>query len=117
MRHGNKKQINAVDRDHKDSIIRNLLTNLITNDKLETTEARAKVLRTEFERLLTNVMEKDQRNAIRYLKGILYTESASRKMLEVLVPKYKSLKGGCTRVVKTDYRAGDGAHLALVELI
>lgn len=117
MRHGNQKIINAADRDHKNSIIRNLLTNLVTRDKVETTEARAKVARQHFERMLTTVRGQSKMNAIRYLNGILYTEEACRKVLEVLLPKYEKTVGGCTRIIKTDYRQGDGAHLALLELV
>jgi ribosomal protein L17 len=82
----------------KDIFVRQLLTNLIKNGKTTTTPKRAKVLKSEvdtfFARLIkinTKLDEKDaRRESIRYIKSLIFGEAEGKKVLNILLPKYKA---------------------------
>jgi len=115
MRHRNKKVILNRPADQRKALIRNLLTSLFLYGKVKTTEAKAKFLKSQADRLITKVKKKDNYNAIRELKKIIFTKEASEKALKYAKDTSKS--SGFTRNTKLGYRAGDSAILVQVELI
>jgi large subunit ribosomal protein L17 len=115
MRHRNKKAILSRPADQRKALIRNLLTSFFEHGGLETTQAKAKALASAAEKLVTLVKRKDDMNAIRELKKVLFTESSSRKVIAYARTSQK--KSGYTRIVKTRYRDGDAALMVKVELI
>ena len=103
-------------RGPRKALLKNLATSLVLYEKIKTTEAKAKEIRGVVEPLVT----KGKQNTIsvrRYLLARLATESAVKKILEVLGPRYLERRGGYTRTVKLNRRQGDGAQLVLVEFI
>ena len=116
MRHrSNTKALNRPAA-HRQLMVRNLLTSLFLHKSLRTTDARAKVLVSQAEKLINNVREKDEVSAIRYLNSIFTQDAASRSALEL--SKKESLpKTGIVRSARVGYRAGDGALLMQVEII
>jgi len=99
------------------ALFRSLANQLIINEKIVTTEAKAKAVRPMVEKLVT----KAKTNSIhmrRLLLKELVSETSVSKMLELIGPKFKERPGGYTRIVKINSRAGDRApmvSLAFVE--
>jgi len=111
---------------HKKALLSNLSISLIKNKRIKTTEAKAKELRTYFEPLVTKAKnafsykdsapEKDvhlRRVARKFLKD----KEAIKILFDEIGPKVGDRPGGYTRVLKTGFRAGDGANLAIIELV
>lgn len=115
MRHRNKKAILNKPADQRKAMVRNLITSLFLTGVVKTTNARAKALSSEAEKLITRIKEKDSMNAIRELKKVVFTEDASRKALDYVQKTKKN--SGFTRITKIGHRAGDNSLLMQVELI
>jgi large subunit ribosomal protein L17 len=117
MRHQQKNlQINR-DQDHKESLKRNMVTQLFLYEKIKTTARKAKFIIPKAERLIQMSIKNTPLNAIRELKSVLNNELACRKVLEVYKERYKDRKGGFTRTTKLGSRKGDNAPLVLLELV
>ena len=116
MRH--RKKGKTLDRKFqpRKALLRNLATNLVLHEKIQTTEAKAKALRPIFEKLVTKAKKGDL-SARRELLKYLYLEVAVKKMMDEIGPRYKDRKGGYTRISKLGSRQGDGAQIAQIELI
>jgi large subunit ribosomal protein L17 len=116
MRH----QKNKVTLDRKTagrrSLLANLAESLILYEKIKTTKAKAKAVRSFAERLITK-SKKQTLAARRELLKTLYTDNAVKKLMENIGPRYKERSGGYTRVVLLKNRKGDGAEEVIVELV
>ncbi len=118
MRHRVKKVRIGIDKDHRTSLMRNLAMAVIIYDKIKTTEAKAKAVQPFVERLINIAKsKKDKRSAIRELEKLIQHKNSSRKILEVLVDKYKDKNSGYTRITRLGYRSGDNAPVVQLELI
>jgi large subunit ribosomal protein L17 len=116
MRHRNKGKILDRKKAPRKALMRSLATNLVLYEKIKTTEAKAKVLKPIIEKLIT----KGKTNTLktrRELLQYLYLKNAVKKVLEDLGPRYKERKGGYTRIIKLNARAGDAARLAQIEFV
>ena len=110
--------------DHRKAMLRNLATSVILYGKVETTEAKAKDLRSVVDELITLGKKGDlaaRRRAASYIRDVVADEKTGKTVLQKLfdevAPKYADRKGGYTRVVKTGTRKGDAAPMAYIELI
>jgi large subunit ribosomal protein L17 len=101
---------------HRLSLIRNLMTDLIRHERLQTTEPKAAELRREVEKLIGTARANDL-HARRLVAAKLYDEEVVRKLFSDLVPRYADRPGGFTRMVKLMPRRGDGAPMAQIELV
>ena|SRR3989338_2688838 len=117
MRHRVKKVKLGSDKDHTTAIMRNLAMSVIIYEKIQTTMAKAKAVQPFVERLITLGKSKEKREAIREITSLLQHENSSRKILEVLIDKYKDRTSGYTRITKIGNRKGDNAPLVQLELI
>lgn len=117
MRHQRKDNKLNMQRDHRALLLRNMATSIILYEKVKTTVARAKQVRPIVEGLITKAKTKDARNAIRQIGKVVMDPNASKKLLEVLKYRYKDRNGGYTRIVKLNFRSGDGAQLVSVQLL
>lgn len=115
MRHRVKKAILNRPADQRKALMRNLLTSLFLKGHLTTTDAKAKALISAADKLISLLQGKDDLNAIREMKKVLYTEE-SQKMALDFVKKTKK-KSGFTRKTRIGYRDGDCAMKIKVELI
>ncbi len=116
MRH--RKTNATLDRNsaQRQRLIRNLALSLVTHGKIVTTRARARVVRSYVEKLITTGKQKDlahRRQILRYLPNA----RAAEKILSELSPKFLERRGGYTRVVKMNRRAGDGAEQVVIEFV
>ena len=99
-----------------------MATSVILNGKIETTEMKAKELRTVVDELVTLAKRGDlhaRRQAASYVRNVTNKEgkTAVQVLFDEIGPKYAGRNGGYTRVTKTTVRRGDGAPMAIIELI
>lgn len=116
MRHRSHKKTFGRHTSARKAMLRDVVTALVTYDKIETTSAKAKAARPAVEKLIT-VAKRADLNARRALLSYFTTEQPVNKLLEVLGPKYKDRTGGYTRITRTDVRQGDKAPLVLIEFV
>ena len=98
------------------SLLANLAESLIIHEKIKTTKAKAKVLRSLIEKLITKAKTNDLATR-RQLMRVLYTNNAIKKMLEVIGPRYATRPGGYTRITLLGVRKGDAGEEAMIELV
>ncbi len=115
MRHRNKKAILNRPADQRKALRRSLLTSLFLHGKVNTTDAKARELVRIAEKLITKVKGKDDMNAIRELKKVIFTKESSLKALDYIKKTDKT--SGFTSAVRVGLRAGDNALLIQVELL
>ncbi len=101
---------------HRRATLRNLVTNVIERERITTTLARAKAVRPLLERLIT-LGKRDSLHARRQVAGVLMTAAATKKLFNDIAPRFADRTGGYTRIVHAGWRVGDGARVAILELI
>lgn len=116
MRHN--KAINHLGRQsgHRKAMLSNMACSLILNKRIETTVAKAKALRTYVEPLITKSKD-DSTHSRRVVFSYLKQKEAVTELFRVVAPKIADRPGGYTRILKTGFRQGDGADMALIELV
>ena len=116
MRHN--KAINHLGRKsgHRKALLANMATSLILNKRIETTVAKAKALKMYVEPLITKSKE-DTTHSRRVVFSYLKSKEAVTELFRTVAPKIADRPGGYTRVLKTGFRQGDGADMALIELV
>lgn len=104
------------------ALLRNLATDLIIHERIETTEAKAKDLKSVVEKMIT-LGKRGDLNARRKAAAFLYQkessedESVLQKLFDDVAVRYEDRQGGYTRVLKLGPRKGDGAKMAIIELV
>lgn len=99
------------------ALLRNLVTSLVLNDSIVTTEAKVKTLIPMFDRLVLKGRKSEQREAIREIKKILFGEKAQRKFIEVIIPGLKGRTSGFTTRTKIGFRDGDNAPIYKISIL
>jgi large subunit ribosomal protein L17 len=115
MEHGKKNKKFHRESKQRLALMRGLIIALIKNNKIVTTEAKAKSLKTEIERLITK-SKKNDLATIRDLSSRIGNESVS-KLIKEIGSKYNDRNGGYVRIRKLAPRVSDGSPMAMVELI
>ena len=113
MRHRKNNQKLGRSTSHRKALISMLVSALVKEGKIETTVVKAKIARTEGEKLLT-LARKGTLASRRLVASRLRDEAAAKKLFEEIAPKFKGRNGGYTRVVKTALRKTDGAQKAIL---
>jgi len=101
---------------HRRSLLRNLVTSLILEERIETTLPKAKALRPQVEKMIT-LGKKGSLAARRQAAAYLMTDAAVEKLFDTIAPRFGDRKGGYLRIVRTAWRKGDGAGKAFIELL
>ncbi|HVB35736.1 MAG TPA: 50S ribosomal protein L17 [Candidatus Acidoferrales bacterium] len=101
---------------HRRAVLRNLVTNVIERERITTTIARARAARPLVEQMIT-LGKRDTLHARRQAAAFLQTTDATKKLFSVIAPRFSDRPGGYTRIVRVGWRIGDGAELAILELI
>ena len=116
MRHN--KAINHLGRKsgHRKAMLANMATSLILHKRIQTTVAKAKALKMYVEPLITKSKE-DTTHSRRMVFSYLKNKEAVTELFRTIAPKIADRPGGYTRVVKTGFRQGDGADMALIERV
>ena len=116
MRHN--KAINHLGRKsgHRKALLANMATSLILNKRIQTTVAKAKALQSYVEPLIPKSKD-DSTASRRTVFSYLKSKEAVTELFRTVAPKISERPGGYTRVLKTGFRQGDGADMALIELV
>lgn len=116
MRHRKKGAILDRQKQPRELMLRNLASSVLIYEKVKTTKAKARAVRSLVEKCITAAKTGDLA-ARRKLISILPQKMAVKKAMEVLGERYKERNGGYTRTVKLGTRQGDGAEMAQIELV
>jgi large subunit ribosomal protein L17 len=116
MRHRNSGRKLGRNTEHRRALLRNLVTSLILDERIETTVPKAKETRAVAERVITWGKRGDL-HARRLAASYCLSAPAVKKLFEDVVKRYESRNGGYTRIIRTGWRRGDGADTAVLELI
>lgn len=98
------------------SLYRNLVISLLQHEKMRTTEAKAKEIKSQVEKLISLGKEDTPVNRL-HAKSVVGNELLVRKLFEELGPRYATRAGGYTRIFKIAPRKGDGALVVQIELV
>lgn len=101
---------------HRNAMLRNLVTSLIKEKRIQTTETRAKEVKSIAEKMVTLAKRGDlaaRRQALAYM----YDEEVVRDLFDKVGPIYADRPGGYTRIVKVGHRRGDAAPMVILELV
>jgi len=101
---------------HREMMMRNLVTSLVLYEKIITTAAKAKDLRSVAEKMVT-LAKREDLHARRQAAEVLNDDKALKKLFETIGARFRERNGGYTRITKLDYRMGDGAPLAAIEFL
>lgn len=96
-------------------LFKSLANNFLLHEKITTTEAKAKELRSVVEKMITRA--KDANLADRRLLARELDPKMTKKIVDELAPKYKERKGGYTRIIKLGPRNSDGAKMVIIEFV
>jgi large subunit ribosomal protein L17 len=116
MRHRNKTNSLGRTASHRKAMLANMATSLIMHKRIKTTVAKAKVLRTYIEPVITkskNDTTPNRRTAFRYLRN----KYAVSELFRNVAPKIAERQGGYTRILKLGHRVGDNAEICIIELV
>jgi large subunit ribosomal protein L17 len=116
MRHGKKIAKLGRTASHRKAMLSNMMMSLFANERITTTQIRAKALRRTAEKVIT-FAKKGDLHARRQVLRVIADKQIVSKLFDELGPRYKSRNGGYTRVVKLGPRRGDGAFMSIIELV
>jgi large subunit ribosomal protein L17 len=97
-------------------LLRNLVTSFLEHGRLMTTLPKAKEVRPLAERMIT-LGKRDSLHARRQVQAYLLKEAIAKRVFDTIAPKFSDRNGGYSRIIKLGTRKGDGADLAIIELI
>ncbi|MBI1951405.1 MAG: 50S ribosomal protein L17 [Acidobacteria bacterium] len=103
-------------KEHRRALLRNLATDLFRHERLTTTLPKAKELRPYAEKLIT-LARRDDLHSRRLVLGLISDKGVVKKLFDTLGPRFTSRPGGYSRILKLGPRPGDGADMAIVELV
>ena len=116
MRHGKKFNHLSRKKGHRTALLRNLAGALIKYKRINTTVAKAKALRVYVEPLITKSKD-NSTHSRRVVFSYLGNKETVAELFGEVAPKIASRPGGYTRVIRTGFRKGDGAEMAMIELV
>ncbi len=116
MRHLVKKKKLGRDTSHRRALLRNLVTSFLEKERIRTTLAKAKVTRPLAEKMIT-LARKDTLHARRQALSFIFKKPVVKKLFAEIGPRFSERPGGYTRIIKIGPRAGDGAEMAILELV
>ncbi len=116
MRHGKKFNSLGRQQGHRRALLRNLSCALIEHKRINTTLAKAKSLRVYIEPLVTKA-KTDTTHSRRVVFSYLQNKEAIKEVFNTVANKIGDRPGGYTRIIKTGFRKGDGAEMAMIEFV
>ena len=116
MRHRNGGFKLGRNTSHRRAMLRNLVTSIILNDRVETTITKCKASRPIVEKMIT-LGKKGDVHARRQAHAYLMTDEAVARLFSTVSPRYATRLGGYLRIVRTGVRKGDASEMAVIELL
>ncbi len=102
--------------DHRGAMLKNAVTSLLDNGSIKTTETRAKDIKRLAEKMIT-LGKRGDLHARRQASSYLNSEKVVRELFGSIAELYKDRQGGYTRIIRTNFRPGDGAPMAILEMV
>ena len=116
MRHLKSGRQLSRNSSHRWAMMRNLITALLREEKIRTTDPKAKELRRWVERVIT-LGKAGSLHARRQALSIVQDKAVVRKLFDTIGPRFKDRPGGYTRIIKIGIRRGDAAQMSVIELV
>jgi len=116
MRHRRNFRKLSRNASHRKALLRNLVTALFLNERIETTVAKAKEARRLAERLITYA-KRNNLHSRRLVAAVVYDRAVVTKLFDDIAPLYATRPGGYTRILKTRVRLGDAGEMGILELV
>ncbi len=116
MRHRNAHRKLSRNTSHRRALLRNLVTDLLEHGRLMTTLPKAKEVRPLAEKMIT-LGKRDSLHARRQVLSYVMREAIAKRVFDTIAPKFADRNGGYSRIIKLGNRKGDGADLAIIELL
>ena len=116
MRHGKSGRRLGRKTSHREAMFRNLVTSFLSHEKITTTDAKAKEIRSVAEKMIT-LGKRGDLHALRQAASYIREKSVVTKLFSTIAPRYKDRPGGYTRIVKLGVRQGDAAPVSIIELV
>jgi large subunit ribosomal protein L17 len=116
MRHRNAGFKLGRNPSHRRAVLRNLVTSIILNDRVETTITKCKASKPLVEKMIT-LGKRGDVHARRQALAYLMTDEAVSRLFAVVAPRYGARPGGYTRIIRTYTRKGDASEMAYIELL
>jgi len=116
MRHNNAGRRLGRTTSHREAMFRNMVTSLLNHEKITTTDAKAKEIRSVAEKMIT-LGKRGDLHAMRLAAAYIREKSVVTKLFSTIAPRYKDRPGGYTRIIKLGMRQGDTAPISLIELV
>ena len=101
---------------HRKAMLRNIVTDLLREGRISTTEFRAKEAKREADKMIT-LAKRGDLHARRQALSYMYDETVVKKLFDEIAPRYSERHGGYTRILKLGPRRGDGAEIVFLELV
>jgi len=116
MRHADRSRRFNRTTSHRQAMFRNLVTSLLKHERVETTQAKAKELRSWTDKMIT-LGKRGDLHARRQALAVIREKTVVKKLFDEIAPRYLDRPGGYTRITKLEPRKGDAAPMSLIELI
>ena len=116
MRHRNAHRKLSRNTSHRRALLRNLVTSLLEHGRVMTTLPKAKEVRPLAEKMIT-LGKRDNLHARRMVHSYLLKDATAKMVFDTIAPKFADRKGGYSRIIKLGNRKGDGADIAIIELL
>src|SRR6058998_3124479 len=116
MRHRNAHRKLSRNSSHRRAMLRNLVTDFLDHGRLLTTLPKAKEVRPLPEKMIT-FSKRDSLHARRQVQAYVLREAIAKKVFDSIAPRFADRPGGYSRIIKRGNRKGDGADLAIIELL
>ncbi len=101
---------------HRRALLRNLVTSLILQERIETTATKAKAMRPHVEKMIT-LGKRGDVSARRIAAGYLMTREAVERLFDTVAPRFGDREGGYLRIIRKGFRRGDGGETVYIELL
>jgi large subunit ribosomal protein L17 len=116
MRHNKSGRRLGRKTSHREAMFRNMVTSLFSHEKITTTDAKAKEIRSVAEKMIT-LGKRGDLHSVRLAASFIREKSVVSKLFSTIAPRYKERPGGYTRIIKLGTRNGDAAPLSMIELV
>jgi large subunit ribosomal protein L17 len=116
MRHLNAHRKLGRNTSHRRSLLRNLVTDLLDHGRVMTTLPKAKEVRPLAEKMIT-LGKRDNLHARRQVQSYVLRGAIAKKIFDTIAPRFSDRNGGYSRIIKLGNRRGDGADMAIIELL
>ena len=117
MRHGKNRHKLSRDAAHRKSLLKNLSRDLIEHERIKTSQAKAKAVKPEVEKLITLAKRGDLHARRQALSTLGQDRFVVHKLFEEVAPRYAERPGGYTRIVKLGPRRSDSTEMVYLELV